>query len=427
MSGVDVLVIGSGGREHALAWKLAQSSRIGKLYVAPGNGGTETVATNVPISALDVDGLLAFAKDKRVGLTVVGPDDALAAGVCDKFQAAGQRIFGPTKAAARIESSKTFAKAMMQRAGVPTAKHAVFMEYGKARDYVRKQPCPLVIKADGLALGKGVYVCQTEKDAERALELVMLRRAHGEAGDTVIIEECLSGREISLHAFCDGKTYSLFPTAQDHKPVYDGGNGPNTGGMGTYVPTPWVSEPMLVSLGEKLVGPVLRVLAEDGKPFTGLLYPGLMLNTWETKVLEYNARFGDPETQSYMRLLKSDLLDIMEACLDGCLDSVKVEWHPGAAVCVVVASGGYPYKYEKGLAIHGIEGAEKTPGAVVFHAGTRRENGELLTAGGRVLGVTAVGLSFEEARERAYQAVQSIHFQSMHFRTDIGRQVLLDR
>ncbi len=313
----NILVIGSGGREHALAWKLAQSPRIGKLYVAPGNGGTRQIAENVAIDAADIDGLIQFVEKNEIGLTVVGPDDPLALGVVDAFQARGLRIFGPTRAAAEIESSKAFAKNLMSEAGIPTATFKTFSEYDKALLYVRKRGAPIVVKASGLALGKGVYVCKTLKEAETALAEIMLDHVHKNAGNEVVVEEFLDGQEISIHAFCDGKTFVLLPSAQDHKPIRDGDKGKNTGGMGTVVPVSWVSAGTLQTLGKQIVRPTLETLAKRGRPFKGLLYPGLKMTSNGPKVLEFNARFGDPETQSYMRLLKTDLLDILEACVNG--------------------------------------------------------------------------------------------------------------
>ena len=421
---VDVLIVGSGGREHAFAWKLAQSPRIGKLFVAPGNGGTQNIAENVPIAADDTKELVRFAKDNRIGLTVVGPDNSLALGIVDAFKARGLRIFGPTKKAAEIESSKAFSKKLMREAGIPTAEFRVFRNHGDALSYVRKCGAPIVVKASGLALGKGAYICGTLAEAEYALEKIMLGKFHGSAGDEVVVEEFLSGQEMSVHAFCDGKTHVLLPPAQDHKPVGDGDEGENTGGMGAIVPLPRISAGDLRNIDERIVRPTLHALATRGRQFSGLLYPGLKMTKNGPKVLEFNARFGDPETQSYMRLLKTDLLDIMEACADGTLTDLAIEWHSGFAVCVIVASGGYPGKYEKNLPIGGVDEAENISDVVVFHAGTHIVDGTLRTSGGRVLGVSATGKTLREAINRAYQAVDCIRLENMHYRKDIGAKAL---
>src|SRR3989338_7871599 len=420
----NVLIIGSGGREHALAGKIAQSPRIGKLYVAPGNGGTRQVAENIPIEATDIDGLVKFAEKNEIGLTVVGPDDPLALGVVDTFRLRGLRIFGPTRTAAEIESSKAFAKNLMSEANIPTATFKIFSEYNKALSYVRERGAPIVVKASGLALGKGVYVCKTLAEAEGALAEIMVDYAHKEAGNEVVVEEFLDGQEISIHAFCDGKTFVLLPPAQDHKPIHDGDKGKNTGGMGTIAPVSWVSEDTLQTLGEQVVRPTLDALMKRGRRFSGLLYPGLKMTSNGPKVLEFNARFGDPETQSYMRLLKTDLLDILDACVDGKLADLAVEWNPGFAVCVVLASGGYPGKYKKGIPISGIGEAGKMPNVVIFHAGTTMYDGQLRTSGGRVLGVTATGDSLRAALDRAYEAVNFIKFNGKQYRKDIGAKAI---
>jgi len=419
----NVLIIGSGGREHALAWKLAQSPRIGKLYIAPGNGGTRQIAENVAIDATDIEGFVQFAEKNEIGLTVVGPDDPLALGVVDTSQARGLRIFGPTRAAAEIESSKAFAKNLMSEAGIPTATFKIFSEHDKALAYVRERGAPIVVKASGLALGKGVYVCKTLAQAETALSEIMLDHVHKNAGDEVVVEEFLDGQEISIHAFCDGKTFVLLPPAQDHKPIRDGDEGKNTGGMGTIAPVSWVNADMLQTFGQQIVRPTLEMLAKRGRRFTGLLYPGLKMTSDGPKVLEFNARFGDPETQSYMRLLKTDLLDILEACVDGTLANLAIEWHSGFAACVVIASGGYPDEYKKGVPICGVARAERVPDVVVFHAGTSFDR-ELKTSGGRVLGVTAIGDTLRDALDRAYEAAKLIEFESKQYRSDIGAKAL---
>jgi len=420
----NVLIIGSGGREHALAWKLAQSPRISKLFVAPGNGGTRQVAENVAIDSTDIDGLVQFAVSNDIGLTVVGPDDPLALGVVDAFRARGLRIFGPTRAAAEIESSKAFAKNLMSEANIPTATFKIFNEHNKALAYVRERGAPIVVKASGLALGKGVYVCKTLAEAEGALAEIMLNHVHKEAGSEVVVEEFLDGQEISIHAFCDGKTFVLLPPAQDHKPIHDNDEGKNTGGMGTIAPVSWVSADTLQIIGEQVVRPTLDALAKRGRQFTGLLYPGLKMTSSGLKVLEFNARFGDPETQSYMRLLKTDLLDILEACVDGTLAEHAIKWHSGFATCVVIVSGGYPDEYKKGVPLHGVAEAERVSNVVVFHAGTIFEN-ELKTSGGRVLGISATGDTLRDALNSAYEAARLIRFEGMQYRSDIGAKVFL--
>ena len=419
----NVLIIGSGGREHALAWKLAQSLRIGKLYVAPGNGGTHQIAENVSIDATDIEGLIQFAEKNEISLTVVGPDDPLALGVVDAFRSRGLRIFGPTRATAEIESSKAFAKNLMSEASIPTATFKIFSEYDKALSYVRKRGVPIVVKASGLALGKGVYVCKTLAEAEVALKEIMVDNVHKEDGSEVVIEEFLDGQEISIHALCDGKTFVLLPPAQDHKPIHDNDEGKNTGGMGTIAPLSWVSTDTLKIISDQIVRPTLEALTKCGRPFTGLLYPGLKITSSGLKVLEFNARFGDPETQSYMRLLKTDLLDILEACVDGTLAELAIEWHSGFAVCVVMASGGYPDEYRKGVPLRGVAEAECVSNVVVFHAGTIFEN-ELKTSGGRVLGVSATGNTLRDALNSAYEAAQLIQFEGMQYRSDIGAKAL---
>ncbi|MDO8552341.1 MAG: phosphoribosylamine--glycine ligase [bacterium] len=421
---MDVLVIGSGGREHSLAWKLKQSPRIGKLYIAPGNGGTRLVGENVLIDAMDFEGLAKFAKEKNIAFTVVGPDNPLGEGIVDFFKQRGLRVWGPVKAAAHIEGSKAFAKRLMREAGVPTAEFEVFSNHDDALSYVRERGAPIVIKASGLSLGKGVYVCSTLAEAEAALNEIMVERVFKDAGDEVVIEEYLDGQEISIHALSDGKDFVLFPPSQDHKQIGENDTGKNTGGMGAIVPVPWVGAEALKDIETRVVRPTLRALAEHGAPFVGILYPGLKMSSQGHKVLEFNARFGDPECQVYTRLLKTDLLDALEASADGKLGSAKIEWNSGFAVNIVLASGGYPDAYKKGFPITGIEEAEKVPGVVVFHSGTSNQGESLITAGGRVLGVSAVGDTLKEALARAYEAVELIHFEGKYFRRDIGRKAL---
>ncbi len=418
-----VLLVGSGGREHAIASTLSKSPQVGKLYVAPGNGGTRQVADNIPILATDIIGLAQFAENNAIDLTIVGPDDPLALGIVDTFQARGLKIFGPTQKAAAIESSKVFAKKLMRDVGIPTAPFEIFSDYNEALQHVRNRALPLVVKADGLALGKGVYVCHSISEAESALVETMLKRVHKDAGKEVVIEDFLEGPEFSVHAFCDGKTSVLLPAVQDHKPIGNGDTGKNTGGMGTVSPLPWVDSEMLREIDERIVRPVLQALAERGRPFRGLLFPGVKMTPNGLQVLEFNARPGDPETQCHARLLKTDSLDIFEACVEGTLADLTVEWYGGFAACVILASEGYPDRYKTGLPITGVNEAERLTGVEVFHAGTSF-NGELTTTGGRVLGVTATGDTLKIALNRAYEAAHLIHFEGKYYRSDIGAKAL---
>ena len=424
---LDVLLIGSGGREHALAWKMKQSSRMGALYTAPGNAGTAAFGENVDIGVMEFEKLANFAIEKKIGLIVVGPDDPLAAGIVDYFQSRGLRAWGASKAGAQLEASKAFSKQLMEEAGVPTAAYKVFTEHDAALSYVREQGAPIVVKASGLALGKGAYVCMTLEDAEEALDEIMVKKVHKEAGDEVVVEEYLEGPEISIHALCDGTNYVLLPSSQDHKRALDGDEGKNTGGMGTIAPLPWVPGETMGTIAKTVIEPTLAAMAARGTPFKGLLYPGLMMTASGPKVLEYNARFGDPETQVYMRLLKSDILDLFDACIDGTLGTQKVEWNQGFAANIVLASGGYPVAYKKGVSITGIEAAEAIDGVVVFHAGTKNLEASppgLVTNGGRVLGVSAIGDTLKEALDIAYKAADLIQFEGKHYRRDIGGKFL---
>ncbi|MGC9599397.1 MAG: phosphoribosylamine--glycine ligase [Minisyncoccia bacterium] len=421
---MNVFLIGSGGREHALAWKLAQSPRLGKLFIAPGNGGTARLGENVAIKADDIPALIAFAKKSVVDLVVVGPDDPLALGIVDQFQKEGFLIFGPTKAAAQIEASKAFAKQLMQDEYIPTAAFRIFTDYDEASRYLASQSVPIVVKASGLALGKGAIVCKTMDEARAALKNIMIDRAFGDAGDEVVIEEFLEGQEISIHAFSDGVARAVMPTAQDHKPVGEGDTGPNTGGMGTIAPVPWVTDELQNQIAQTILDPTLRAMKKKGCTFSGCLYPGLKITPEGPKVLEFNARFGDPETQSLMRLLKTDLLEILEACASGKLNGVSIEWNSCYAACIVMASGGYPGVYKKGFPITGIREAEKLEGVIVFHAGTKLADGGLVTSGGRVLGVSALGPTLAEALRKAYVGAEKIKFEGMYYRKDIGAKAL---
>ncbi len=415
---MKILVIGGGGREHALVWKLKQSPKASQLFCAPGNAGIASLATCVPIKASDQDALLDFAKKEGIALTVVGPDDALAAGIVDKFQAAGLRIFGPTKAAARLESSKAFAKEFMERHGIPTALSRTFEDSAEAQRYVQSLPKPVVIKADGLALGKGVIIAETPWDAALAIHQIMDEGKFGDAGKRVVIEEYLEGIECSIHALVDGHDYVLFPGAQDHKRALDGDQGLNTGGMGTFSPSKALTADLATDVRTEIMNRFIAGLEKDGLDYRGMLFPGLMITRGGIKVLEFNCRFGDPETQVLLPRLDTDLVDLLEATIDGKLGKNQVRWTPQAAVCVIMASSGYPSSYPTGKPITGLEKVDDD--VLVFHAGTRRDGDQLVTSGGRVLGVTGRGSNLSDARERAYAAVNVIAFEGCHFRTDIA-------
>ena len=416
---MTLLVVGGGGREHALVWKLKQSPRVSRVLCAPGNAGTAALAENFPVKATDLDAIVELARRERVDLVVVGPDDPLAAGLVDRLQSAGIRAFGPKAAAARFESSKSFAKDFMVRHGIPTARSEKFTDFAAACEYARGQKFPLVVKADGLALGKGVTIAEDYATAEKALRESLVDGVFGDAGKTVVIEEFLEGRECSIHALIDGKSWLLFPDARDHKRALDGDRGPNTGGMGTLSPSGRVDDALRSRIEKEVLAPFVRGLQEDGLDFRGMLFPGLMLTADGPKVLEFNARFGDPETQVLLPRLRSDLLDLLEATIDGRLDAVRAEWDDRAACCVVMASGGYPGKYQTGHVISGLDAAAKH-GAQVFHAGTALRDGAAVTAGGRVLGVTSLGDSSAKAVASAYEGVRLIGFEKAAYRTDIG-------
>ncbi|MES2971904.1 MAG: phosphoribosylamine--glycine ligase [Patescibacteria group bacterium] len=418
--GAKVLVIGGGGREHALSWKLAQSPLVNKIYVAPGNGGTEAIAQNVPLGFTDAESLLKFAQDNQIDLTVIGQEAASAAGVVDAFQAAGLAIFGPTQAATQIESSKVFSKQLMRDQQIPTAEFQSFTDATLALKYLESRDLPIVIKASGLAEGKGVVVAETLAQAKTAIDDMMVKKVFKDAGNSIVIEDFLKGQEVSTHALCDGNTAVLFPASQDHKQVFDGGKGPNTGGMGVVAPLPWITTEHKRFVETNVILPTLEGLKNKNAPFTGCLYPGLMIDGEDIKVLEFNARFGDPEAETYLRLLESDLYLILQSCVQGKLDPSKVSWKSGAAISVAVASSGYPGSYQKGLPITGIDQAEKVDGVVVLQAGTIMQGSQLLTNGGRVLYVTALGTDINDARAKAYAAIKLIHFEGMHYRTDIG-------
>jgi len=418
----SVLVIGSGGREQALAWKLAQSPSVDKVFVAPGNGGSKGKVSNVDIDFLDVDGLLKFAQENKIDLSVIGQEASAEAGVTDAFKAAGLTIFGPTKAAVKIESSKAFSKDLMASQGIPTAEYRNFTDPIAAAEYAKTRPLPVVIKADGLAAGKGVLICQTLEEIDSAIDEIMVKKEFGTAGNQLVVEDFLKGQEVSLHALSDGKNSAIFPASQDHKQIYDGDKGPNTGGMGVVAPIDWVSDDQLDFVNQKVVQPALQGLEKHGATFTGCLYPGLMIDGKDIKVLEFNARFGDPEAEVYMCLLGADLYEILKACATGTLNPEAVRWKQAYAATVVLASGGYPGGYKKGIPINGIEEAEKLDDVVVFHAGTAIKDGQVVTNGGRVLNVTAVGSTLDDALDKAYNAIKLIHFDGMQYRTDIGRR-----
>ncbi len=421
---MKILVVGSGGREHSLVWKLARSPRVHRLYAAPGNAGIAEQAECVPVPATDVVALATFAEKEKIDLTVVGPEIPLTLGLVDEFQRRGLRAFGASRAAAQIEGSKAFAKALMLKYGIPTAAYREFSEPDAALAYVRERGAPIVVKADGLAAGKGALVCRTVADAVAAVRLIMEQRAFGEAGDRVVVEECLEGEEASFLAFTDGKTVLPLASAQDHKPIYDNDEGPNTGGMGAYSPAPVVSAALHRQIMDRVMVPTVRAMAAEGRPYRGVLYAGVMIKDGEAKVLEFNARFGDPEAQPLLLRMDSDLVPVLEAVLDGRLHEVTLQWKEDAAVCVVMASGGYPGTYQKGKAIQGLEEAAKVEGVVIFHAGTARRGAHLLTDGGRVLGVTGRGRDVREAITRTYEAVRRISWEGAHFRTDIGAKAL---
>ena len=416
------MVIGSGGREQALAWKLAQSPSVSKVYVAPGNGGSRGRIENVDIGFTSGPDLLKFAQDQQIDLTVIGQEAASEAGVVDMFQKAGLTIFGVNKAAAQIETSKVFSKNLMAAENIPTAEYKTFTDSGRALAYAKTRELPVVVKADGLAGGKGVVVAQSYDEAAEFIDEVMVKKIFGESGVQVVIEDFLKGQEVSAHALSDGKSAVIFPSSQDHKQVFDGDKGPNTGGMGAIAPVPWVTSEHMSFVEDKIVKPALKGLQKQGLCFNGVLYPGMMIDGKSIKLLEFNARFGDPEAEAYMRLFDGDLFETLLACATGKLDPSTVRWKSGYVASVAVAAGGYPGSYPKGLPITGIEEAEKLDDIVVFHAGTAIKDGQLVTNGGRVLNVTATGATLDEALDKAYAAIKLIHFEGMHYRTDIGRR-----
>ena len=417
---MNILVIGSGGREHALFWKLSESPQTDHIYAIPGNPG---MGEMVDISVMDNDAILRFAKEKKIDLVVVGPEVPLMNGLVDDLEKAGIRAFGPRANAAEIEGSKSFAKDLMKKYGIPTARYEVFTEAEPARAYIRREGAPIVVKVDGLAAGKGVIVAMTEQEALDAVDAIMEENSFGDAGARVVIEEFMQGEEASLLAFTDGKVIRPMISAQDHKRAFDGDKGPNTGGMGTYAPAPVMTTEMTERAVEEILKPTIAAMAKEGRPYTGCLYLGLMITSEGPKVVEFNARFGDPETQVVLPLLDGDLVEIMCACADGTLADVPIHWKDGAAVCVVLAAGGYPASYEKGHEITGIADAEAM-GALVFHAGTAKKDDALVTNGGRVLGVVGMGADIASAVKAAYNAVDRISFQDAYHRKDIAHRAL---
>jgi len=421
---MKILVIGGGGREHGLVWKIAQSPAVKKIYCAPGNAGIARQAECLSISAEDVKSLAAWAQKEKIDLTVVGPEAPLTMGIVDAFEARGLRIFGASQKAAEIEGSKFFAKDLMKKYGIPSGDFQAFEDYGAAVGYVKKAGTPIVVKADGLASGKGVILCHTLEEALAALHLIMVKKAFGVAGRRVVVEEFLQGEEASFLAFTDGETVLPLPTSQDHKAIFDHDLGPNTGGMGAYSPAPVVSDQVHRQVMEQIMIPTVRAMAQEGRKYRGVLYAGLMIKDEKAKVLEFNARFGDPETQPLLMRMKGDLVPVLKATIDGSLSSLTVELDERPAVCVVMASKGYPGPYEKGKVISGLEEAAKIGDSFVFHAGTAFKEGKIVTNGGRVLGVTAIARGIEEAIGLAYEAVEKISWDGVYYRKDIGQKTL---
>ncbi len=421
---MNILVVGGGGREHALVWKIAQSPSVKKIYCAPGNAGIAQMATCVPIGAEEIVKLIDFAKENQIDLTVVGPEAPLSEGIVDRFEKEGLRIFGASQQAARLESSKSFSKAIMQKYKIPTAEGETFTDYEAAKGYLERVGAPIVVKADGLAAGKGVIVCETLEEAADALKKIMIDRAFGEAGDRVVIEERLVGEEASFLAFTDGKTVLPLPSSQDHKPIYDEDKGPNTGGMGAYSPAPIVDAYMHRKIMREVMLPTVKGMAEEGCPYKGVLYAGMMIANDRIQVLEFNARFGDPEAQPLLMRVKNDIVPVLEAVIDGRLEECALEIDDRATVCVVMASGGYPGSYEKGLPISGLDEAGELADLMVFHAGTAEKDGGIVASGGRVLGVTALGETVESAIQRAYAGTAKIKWKDVHYRKDIGKKAL---
>jgi len=417
---MKVLVIGSGGREHALVWKITQSPKVSKVYCAPGNAGISKLAKCIDIDADNIEKLANFAQKEKIGLTVVGPELPLSKGIVNEFDQWGLKIFGPSKEATEVESSKVFSKYLMKKHNIPTANYEVFHNREEAFHYIKKQAFPLVIKADGLAAGKGVFIIKNLVQAEDALDVLMELKRFGEAGKQVIVEEFLKGEEVSILAFCDGKTVVPMVASQDHKKIFDNNQGPNTGGMGAYSPVPFYFNKEKKRVLEEILKPTLKGLQREGRRYKGVLYAGLILTKEGPKVLEFNARFGDPETQVVLPRLKTDLIDILNAVIEGSLHKINIEWKNNSVVCVVVASGGYPGKYQKYKVISGLNKLEKMKDVIAFHAGTKFQDGKVVTSGGRVLGITAWDDTISKAKEKAYQGIEKIYFEDMYHRKDIA-------
>ncbi len=423
---MKILIVGGGGREHAIAWSVAKSPKVDKIYCAPGNAGIMEYAECIPIGAMEFEKLIAFAKEKEIDLTIIGMDDPLAGGIVDGFEKAGLKVFGPRKNAAVIEGSKAFSKDLMKKYNIPTAAYENFDDPDKALAYLEdldKTQFPIVLKADGLALGKGVLICQTLEEAKDGVRTIMQDKKFGDAGNTMVIEEFMTGREVSVLAFVDGKTVKTMTSAQDHKRAQDGDQGLNTGGMGTFSPSPFYTKEIDAFCQEKIFQPTVDAMAKEGRPFTGILFFGLMLTENGPKVLEYNARFGDPEAQVVLPRMENDIIDVIEACLEGRLADVDLAFEDNAAVCVVLASQGYPQAYEKGIPMHGFERFKDKDGYYCFHAGTKLDGDTIVTNGGRVLGITAKGRDLKEARKNAYAATEWIEFSNKYMRTDIGKAI----
>ena len=421
---MKVLVIGGGGREHTIVWKLSQSKHVDKIYCTPGNAGISEIAECLDIGSDNFNALLDFVKYEWIDLTIVGPEDPLSRGIVDAFEKEGRRVLGPNREAAQLESSKVFAKDFMRRYRIPTAEYRVFTSYVHAKDYVNMMGAPLVVKADGLAAGKGVFVCKTVDEATEALRLIIKEKAFGDAGNRVVVEECIIGEEASFMVFTDGKSVVPMASSQDHKRVFDNDEGPNTGGMGAYSPAPVITKAMEDKIMEKVMWPVMKGLRSEGIKFKGILYAGLMIKDDNPYVLEFNCRLGDPETQPVLSRLDTDLVEIAFGILDEKLSDIEIRWKPEVAVCVVLSSKGYPGAYEKGKVITGLENIRGEDDTFVFHAGTVFNDNKVVTSGGRVLGVTALGNDIREAKEKAYRAIDKIHFDGMHYRKDIADRAL---
>ena len=420
---MKVLIVGSGGREHAIAWKVSKSAKVEKIYCAPGNAGISQVAECVDIGAMEIEKLVDFAKEKAIDLTVIGMDDPLVAGIVDAFEAEGLRVFGPRKNAAILEGSKAFSKELMKKYQIPTAAYETFTDPKEAMEYLETSDYPIVLKADGLALGKGVLICNTKEEAKEGVKTLMLDKQFGSAGDKIVIEQFMTGREVSVLAFSDGKTIKCMTSAQDHKRAKDGDQGLNTGGMGTFSPSPFYTKEVEQFCEQYVYQPTIDAMAKEGRPFIGVLFTGLMLTSDGPKVLEYNARFGDPEAQVVIPRMKNDIVDVFEACIDGTLDQIDLQFEDNAAVCVVLASEGYPEHYEKGIPMEGFEQFVGKDGYYCFHAGTKLKGETIVTNGGRVLGITAKGKDLKEARANAYKATEWIYFANKYMRTDIGKAI----